>query len=343
MNESTTQRSKTSETIFNFWLRPVLISQAFFYWVAVLGLYLFIIYISMESAPDRANYLVYFNNPSRASRLELGFQKYLEIIYVSRMPAEFGLLLSFGLMFSLAIYVWKNFLARRSALSVLIFIFIFFGPLSYYSGISLRMGMAMVLCGIAALSYFYKRHLAWPACLALALSIHWGVLLFVIGFVVCLFRFKHYVVVHSLISLASGLILYALMKSSLLGHISSGYYFSVISDFGSPRADGRIPFTYMFQLSLIIFLLLNYRKLFQLPKIFLGMFIYSIPFSMLAIYGYTVFAKLTAPFLLLNLLAMGQIVHASYDSSRIKNLYYLAFSTGSVMSLSYSLLRYGIF
>lgn len=137
----------------------------------------YIVFLSVSTAPDRAEYLYYFNNPAAATRLEPGFVAVLHVFDLIYLPADIALISVVLVIISLYLQGAFVLMAAPSdavVIPVLIFLLTIFVTPTF---IQIRFGLAV---GLVVLGYALMLKRSWLGilCLGVGCTFHIGVLYF---------------------------------------------------------------------------------------------------------------------------------------------------------------------
>jgi len=264
----------------------------------------------MSTAKDRANYLVIFSNPFGNSRIEIGFQYYVDALEHLNVPPAVGIVITCVLTYMILAYAWYAWVRIYWIESLLLFNFFVFSLFNYYLGTSIRMGLAtaLALYGAVQIARGNRKFLVlvWISGL-----FQYGTIPFslIVTWLVLTQRVSWRI--HKVFILAASIAL-PLSVALILRHLGlSGHYMSYFN--GSEGQTGRIfPFTYAF---LVLALVLSSFK--GEDTILRRAAFYGLPFLLYGIFsGVAIFSKMLIP----NIFIASMVITSDYWNAYVKNV-----------------------
>lgn len=264
----------------------------------------------MSTAKDRSNYLVLFSDPFGNSRIEIGFQYYMDALAHLSVPPDVGIVVTCVLIYTILAYVWCAWVRIYWLESLLLFNFFVFSLFNYYLGTSIRMGLAtaLALYGAVQIARGNKKFLVlvWISGL-----FQYGTIPFALIMTWLVISQRLSWPIHKVLIVAASIAL-PLSVALILQHLGLGeHYMSYFK--GNEGQTGRIfPFTYAF---FILALLL--ASLRGEDTILRRAMYYGLPFLLYGIFsGVAIFSKLLIP----NIFVASMIITSDYWNAYVKNV-----------------------
>lgn len=303
-------------------------------------------YIVMDTAKDRDNYIELFSNPFKESRIELGFQYYAQFFSLLQIPPSISIVITSVIIYLILYNVWFKFLKIDLLSSILLFNFIVFSLMNYYLGTSIRMGLASAIA-LFAFAKINESKYFYIILLFLSPFFHYGVLLFV----VLLFWFTltktksfkfHY------ICIIIFTIVFFSIFNLIVPLIGSSYYQSYFtSNLG--QTERLFPFTLLFYTFSLVMILFGIRrdKLYQNNnfissyKSLYFLSLYGSPVLLFSVIsGIPVFGKMLMPSIFLSAILMVLLFYKASVSLVGKYSFFLFLFPLNILAFMYALKMY---
>jgi hypothetical protein len=263
-------------------------------------------FLVMDTAKDREQYIKHFDDPFGNSRIEIGFQYYMQFFKLLNIPSEVSIVITCLIVYFLLSRVWFKYIKTHWLLSILLFNFFAFGLMNYYLGTSIRMGLAIGVSLYASINILKGRSFFWLP-FFVSFFIHYGAILYILVFTwFYLFR-KKSIKFHILMALFGTFGLLAIFDKILPYFGLSSYYMAYFeSDFG--RTERIIPLSILFSLLALFFIFIKFSKLAYISSFLSVVVIYAIPFLVFQLAtGNPLFGKMLMPVIFLQSIALSYL------------------------------------